>query len=76
MSGPSKKSPRSPLISTTPAPALLVDDGDDESLVMEDSSGAPRAANEPLPENERPFGRYMLLRRLAFGGMGEIFLAR
>ncbi len=30
----------------------------------------------PLPAGERSFGPYTLLRRLAFGGMGEVFLAR
>ncbi|MDP2340041.1 MAG: serine/threonine-protein kinase [Deltaproteobacteria bacterium] len=29
-----------------------------------------------LPDKERGFGPYTLLRRLAFGGMGEVFLAR
>jgi len=31
---------------------------------------------DALPENERVFGPFTLLRRLAFGGMGEVFLAR
>jgi eukaryotic-like serine/threonine-protein kinase len=55
-----------------PAPRLA-DDHDDE-----DDPDVPRhrQAGEPLPENERPFGRYTLLRRLAYGGMGEVFLAR
>src|SRR5688500_9631991 len=57
-------------------PGLLADPRDEE----EDSSAAlpasHRPAPEPLPENERPFGRYTLLRRLAYGGMGEVFLAR
>lgn len=45
----------------------------------EDSAAAPAGRNpaaEPLPERERAFGRYTLLRRLAYGGMGEVFLAR
>lgn len=32
--------------------------------------------DEALPPSERDFGAYTLLRRLAFGGMGEVFLAR
>jgi len=32
--------------------------------------------DEALPPSERTFGAYTLLRRLAFGGMGEVFLAR
>ena len=45
----------------------------------EDSAAAPAGRNpaaEALPERERAFGRYTLLRRLAYGGMGEVFLAR
>ena len=55
--------------------ALLAEPEDESS---NESSGvfSHKAAAEPLPESERPFGRYTLLRRLAFGGMGEIFLAR
>jgi eukaryotic-like serine/threonine-protein kinase len=57
-------------------PGLLADPRDED----EDSSAAlpasHRPAPEPLPEEERPFGRYTLLRRLAYGGMGEVFLAR
>src|SRR6188768_1467470 len=55
---------------------LLADPRDEDE---DDSSMLPashRPAPEPLPENERPFGRYTLLRRLAYGGMGEVFLAR
>src|SRR5262245_34767992 len=56
---------------------LLADERDDDA---DDDSGmlpaSHRPAPEPLPENERPFGRYTLLRRLAYGGMGEVFLAR
>lgn len=51
----------------------LADDHDDE-----DDPDVPRdrRGQAPLPEHERSFGRYTLLRRLAYGGMGEIFLAR
>jgi serine/threonine-protein kinase len=59
---------------------LLADDEDSQSLTAEPEDGSLpdhyKASHEPLPENERPFGRYTLLRRLAYGGMGEIFLAR
>jgi serine/threonine protein kinase len=34
------------------------------------------AAVEPLPGNGRPIGRYEPIRRLAVGGMAEIYLAR
>jgi serine/threonine protein kinase len=58
------------------AAALLADD-DDSLNVMEDSGSISQSQrSEPLPENERAFGRFTLLRRLAYGGMGEIFLAR
>ena len=64
----------------TAAIARLFVDGATEAVdEAEDSAAAPpglRPSSEPLPENERPFGRYTLLRRLAFGGMGEVFLAR
>src|SRR5204863_4961447 len=53
-------------------------DDDDSLNVNEDSQSSSQSGSmsEPLPENERGFGRYTLLRRLAYGGMGEIFLAR
>jgi serine/threonine-protein kinase len=45
--------------------------GDDDS-----SARRHAAADDAVPEHERAFGPYTLLRRLAFGGMGEVFLAR
>jgi serine/threonine-protein kinase len=58
---------------------MLADD-DDDSMNLEDSvvsiSASQVPSSEPMPESERAFGRYVLLRRLAYGGMGEIFLAR
>ncbi len=42
-----------------------------------DSTARRHLADEDaLPERERAFGPFTLLRRLAFGGMGEVFLAR
>src|SRR5688572_31500781 len=66
--------PAQPLRSAD-GPGLLADprDEDDDDSMLPPSH---RPAPEPLPENERPFGRYTLLRRLAYGGMGEVFLAR
>ncbi len=54
--------------------SLLADDEIEEETLSADDHRRP--ATEPLPASERPFGRYHLLRRLAYGGMGEIFLAR
>lgn len=58
------------------AAALLADDDDSLNLVEDSAAVSQSQRSEPLPENERAFGRFQLLRRLAYGGMGEIFLAR
>src|SRR5688572_4396344 len=58
------------------AAALLADDDDSMNVVEDSGSVSQSQRSEPLPENERAFGRFTLLRRLAYGGMGEIFLAR
>jgi serine/threonine-protein kinase len=47
--------------------------GDDEG---DDAARRHGPEDGPLPEAERAFGPYTLLQRLAFGGMGEVFLAR
>jgi serine/threonine-protein kinase len=49
---------------------------DDEDDATDEHNVAPSEGAQALPPNERPFGRYTLLRRLAFGGMGEVFLAK
>src|SRR3954452_20431852 len=41
-----------------------------------DILGAEMSGVEPLPGNGRPIGRYEPIRRLAVGGMAEIYLAR
>jgi serine/threonine-protein kinase len=62
------------------AAAAKIRSGGGASLLAdnEDSGNVAqlKPASEPLPENERSFGRFTLLRRLAYGGMGEIFLAK
>ncbi len=50
-------------------------DSDDGASTADDDDNAP-GDDSALPPRERPFGEYELLRRLAFGGMGEVFLAR
>ena len=59
-----------------PVGSLLADNKDDEEGSGEDAAPNYTPASEPIPSAERGFGRYSLLRRLAYGGMGEIFLAR
>lgn len=50
---------------------------DDDSEDPADSTAKRHVPDdEALPPSERIFGAYTLLRRLAFGGMGEVFLAR
>jgi len=64
---------------TAAVDGLFVDGATDAVDEPEDSAAAPsalRPSSQPLPEKERGFGRYTLLRRLAYGGMGEVFLAR
>lgn len=61
-------------------PRRLVDDEEPDEAHAEAQAEPPpepvALAGEVVPAGERSFGRYTLLRRLAFGGMGEIFLAR
>jgi eukaryotic-like serine/threonine-protein kinase len=74
LSGPGASGPDA----RSPAARLLADD-EDSAKIEQDEGGVPdnyRPAHDPIPEGERGFGRYTLLRRLAYGGMGEIFLAR
>ncbi len=49
------------------------------TLPVEDNEAAARRsalAEGAIADHERSFGSYTLVRRLAFGGMGEVFLAR
>ena len=49
------------------------------TLPVEDNEAAARRsalAEGAIADHERAFGAYTLVRRLAFGGMGEVFLAR
>jgi serine/threonine-protein kinase len=48
--------------------------GDDEDA--DSTARRHLAEDDALPEQERTFGPFTLLRRLAFGGMGEVYLAR
>ena len=45
-------------------------------LTPDEDSRRHLVTEGPLPSHERAFGPYTLVRRLAFGGMGEVFLAR
>jgi serine/threonine protein kinase len=45
-------------------------------LAPDEESPRQLVTEGPLPPHERAFGPYTLVRRLAFGGMGEVFLAR
>jgi serine/threonine protein kinase len=56
---------------STPGSVPPADDEDADSTARRHL-----AEEDALPERERSFGPYTLLRRLAFGGMGEVFLAR
>lgn len=67
---------RSPPKGASPAPGLLADPDDAHRSAPSGSRFTSPLPAELLLEAERPFGRYLLLRRLAFGGMGEILLAR
>ncbi len=60
------------------APMISSPDGAASEAVDDaDSTGKRHMPDdEALPPGERIFGPYTLLRRLAFGGMGEVFLGR
>jgi serine/threonine protein kinase len=66
-----RSQPDEPAVGST-VPRMADADAEDD----DDVAPRQRSTGEPLPEHERAFGRYTLLRRLAFGGMGEVLLAR
>jgi serine/threonine protein kinase len=63
----------SPFVDVVSTPGSLPPAEDDDA---DSTARRHLAEDDALPESERAFGAFTLLRRLAFGGMGEVFLAR
>ena len=59
-----------------PLTSTELPDGEESDGGNHSTGKRHRPDDGAVPENERSFGPYTLLRRLAYGGMGEVFLAR